>query len=104
MLSIWNIIRTLRIAVLNVDMHFVIPVLIDDHRPEDLLLIPSLMLLTVPMIRGRHTHLSKDRLLFDIGPSAKDAEILLLLLVHPFGPKAVITVASSRVQESRVVV
>ena len=51
-MGIWNNMRTVRIAVLNIS--FDIIVLVDDHRPEDLLVL-CLVLLTVPMIRGRLT-------------------------------------------------
>lgn len=54
-----NNIRTLRTAVLNVNvisMGFDMAVLVDDHRPEDLLLILRLVVrTTVPIIRGRQT-------------------------------------------------
>ena len=83
-------IRTLRIAVLNViNKGFGITVLVDDHRPEDLLLILCLALLTVPMVRGRQTHLKKDRLLDDVCPSAIGAVLFLPQSLF-VGPKAVI--------------
>ena len=83
-------IRTLRIAVLDVvNVGLDITLLVDDHRPEDLLLVLCLVLLTLPMVRGRQTHLKKDRLMDDVCPSAIGA-VLLLLLGHPLGPKAVI--------------
>ena len=50
-MGMWNNIRTLRIAVLNIS--FDIAVRVDDLPLEDLLLILCLVLLTVPMIRGR---------------------------------------------------
>lgn len=93
-------IRTLRIAVLNVinKAFDIAAVLVDDHRPEDLLLVLCLVLLTVAMVRGRQTHLKKDRLMDDMCPSAIGA-ILLRLLGPLVGPKAVIvaSVAQARV-------
>ena len=50
-MGMWNNTGTLRIAVLNIS--FDIAVRVDDLPLEDLLLILCLVLLTVPMIRGR---------------------------------------------------
>lgn len=60
-------IRLLRIVLNNViDTNAgIIIALMDGHRLEDLLPILSLVLLTIPMIRGTQTHLKKGRFLDD---------------------------------------
>ena len=95
-MTIWNNIRTLRIAVLNVmSMGLDIAVLVDDHRPEDLRTL-CLMDLTEPMIRGRQARSKEDHPMDDICPSAIGA-VLLLLPGHLLGPKAVIVASGTRV-------
>ena len=93
-MGIWNNMRTVRIAVLNISFDIVVPV--DQHRQEDLILILCLVLLTVPMIHGKRTHSKRDHLLYNVCPSAIGV-VLVLVLGHPLGPKAVIVVLGARV-------
>ena len=92
--GIWNGIRTQRVAVLNISFDIVVPV--DEHRPEDLILILCLVLLTVPMIHGKRTHSKRDHLLYNVCPSAIGV-VLVLLPSHSLGPKAVIVASGARV-------
>ena len=93
-MGMWNNIRTLRIAVLNIS--FDIAVRVDDLPLEDLLLILCLVLLTVPMIHGKRTHSKRDHLLYNVCPSAIGV-VLVLLPSHSLGPKAVIVASGARV-------
>ena len=92
--GIWNGIRTQRVAVLNISFDIVVPV--DEHRPEDLILILCLVLLTVPMIHGKRTHSKRDHLLYNVCPSAIGV-VLVLLPSHSLGPKAVIVASGAKV-------
>jgi len=76
-------------------MGFDVAVLVDDHRPEDLLLILRLVLLTTPMIHG--AHLKRDRFLDDVHPDGIGTIPVAVpppILRHAPGLKATIVVGA----------